>query len=77
MGFFRGEGARVYPPLFFYDRIDGGVTPFQTAKKYFWETLGTEGAFGDLYIIPLPRPCKNFNAKPRVEAMLCKLAFIY
>jgi hypothetical protein len=55
-GLFVGEGGEGHPPLLFLDRVDGGVTLFQTAKKYFWETVGMGCVFSDLYIIYLTIP---------------------
>lgn len=74
---FGGEGERVCPPLLFLICVDGGVTLYQTAKKYFWEILGKVNgcALGLIYYILTQRLRKNFNTKPK--AVLQGRGFIY
>jgi hypothetical protein len=56
-GVFSGGGVEGYPPLFFSDCVDGGVTLSQTAKKYFWGTLGVWGVCLGIYILYPHQDC--------------------
>ena len=51
-GFFGGEGERVCPPLFFSNRVDGGVTTLFREQKIFMKVKGDapQGRYG-VYIL--------------------------
>jgi hypothetical protein len=57
--------------------VDGGVTLFQTAKKYFWETLGMV-VVRDLYIIYpyLPFAKKSMQNKGW-NGVMCEVCILY